>query len=34
MLQIPNPDEEEFLGSLRKRADSVTPPPSLSPDAI
>lgn len=34
MLQIPNPDEEEFLGSLRKRADSVTSPPSLSPDAI
>ena len=34
ILQIPNPDEEEFLGSLRKRADSVTPPPSLSPDAI
>lgn len=34
MLQIPNPDEEEFLGFLRKRADSVTSPPSLSPDAI
>lgn len=34
MLQIRTPMRKEFLGSLRKRADSVTPPPSLSPDAI